>query len=153
MQTRENILWCAPRRCFYPHITKRIPGRFAAVKPPFAVEDNKRPQVSALPERRVIKQRRAAFTGFFRKSFSGFHFLYNSIFPLHGMLPAKKLKGQPHEEAALHISFESESVGRVETVIHASFIHQHNNTVAFGICHVKVAALIRQRHIYVHPAV
>ena len=50
--------------CFYPQIHKRIPGRYADAKPPILPgEGSKQSQVSALPERRVKKQRLTALLG------------------------------------------------------------------------------------------
>ena len=50
--------------CFYPQIHKRIPGRYADARPPILPgEGSKQSQVSALPERRVKKQRLTALLG------------------------------------------------------------------------------------------
>ncbi len=69
-------------QCFYPQIIKRIPGRYVDVKPPFAVEDSKQPQVSALPERRVKKQRQTAFTGYSELERAPFFVAISGLFRL-----------------------------------------------------------------------
>ena len=68
LSVRETYPGVCVSQYFYPQIQKRIPSRFSRCQASFEVEGSKRPQVSALPERRVKKLRQTALTGYFRSS-------------------------------------------------------------------------------------